>query len=218
MKREDVDSEELRKLVELDGLTHRTVAEKFGVRNQTISKWCRHYGVKTQRVGPRSGSGHTGWKGGIRMMKGYKYLYSPNHPNRVNRNYVAEHRLVIEKKIGRYLERQEVVHHIDGNPLNNHPDNLVLFSRNSEHLKHELTGKCPKWTPEGKKKLLESARKGKYFSKEVRRKASERAAIQNKTRQRMPNGRFASESCVGQPPQSTDHQTTQSYSIGEHLS
>lgn len=44
------------------------------------------------------------------------------------------HRVVMEEKIGRPLKRGEVVHHIDGNPRNNGPDNLMLFNSQSDHL------------------------------------------------------------------------------------
>lgn len=36
-------------------------------------------------------------------------------------------RLVAEAKIGRPLEDSEQVHHIDGDPLNPHPDNLEVL-------------------------------------------------------------------------------------------
>ena len=180
--------QELREMIEVNGMTQETAVKKFGVQHQTISKWCRKFGIRTQRTGPRSGASHPEWRGGIRIVGGYRYIYSPDHPNKTSFQTVAEHRLVMEKKLGRYLLRHEVVHHMDGNPLNNHPDNLVLFSHNSDHLKHELTGHCPKWSPEGKKKLLESAKKPKYFSPESRKKMSEKSKKQ--VRQRKSNGRF----------------------------
>ncbi len=40
---------------------------------------------------------------------------------------------VMERKIGRKLLKGEVVHHIDHQPWNNHPDNLHLFNSKSEH-------------------------------------------------------------------------------------
>ena len=38
-----------------------------------------------------------------------------------------QHRLVAEKMIGRKLEKDEVVHHIDGDKRNNAPENLMLM-------------------------------------------------------------------------------------------
>ena len=38
------------------------------------------------------------------------------------------HRYVMEQKLGRKLLRTEIVHHIDGNKLNNNPDNLELMT------------------------------------------------------------------------------------------
>jgi hypothetical protein len=40
-------------------------------------------------------------------------------------------------EIGRLLTKEEVVHHIDHNPLNNNIDNLMLFANNSLHKKYE---------------------------------------------------------------------------------
>jgi hypothetical protein len=48
------------------------------------------------------------------------------------------HRVVMEKMVGRPLAKGEVVHHIDGNPRNNDPENLMLFKSQSEHLQWHL--------------------------------------------------------------------------------
>jgi len=44
------------------------------------------------------------------------------------------HRMVMEEKLGRALLPGEVVHHIDNNARNNHPDNLMVFKSQKEHL------------------------------------------------------------------------------------
>lgn len=75
------------------------------------------------------------WRGGRRTIgKGYIYIYSPDHPNATKDKYVMEHRLVMEKKLGRYLESNEIVHHIDGNRGNNKISNLQLCTK-GEHTK-----------------------------------------------------------------------------------
>ena len=81
-----------------------------------------------------SGEFASNWKGGrTGNGGGYVAIYSPDHPF-ANRKYVLEHRLVMEKRLGRYLKPTEIVHHIDGNKQNNLDENLVLTNR-AEHAK-----------------------------------------------------------------------------------
>lgn len=75
------------------------------------------------------------YNGGRYKCNGYYVVFSPDHPFASKKNLVLEHRLIMEKKIGRYLTEQEVVHHIDRDKTNNDPDNLMLFKNNSEHIK-----------------------------------------------------------------------------------
>jgi hypothetical protein len=46
------------------------------------------------------------------------------------------HRYVVEKKIGRKLRKEEIVHHKNRNKLDNSPDNLEVFANQEEHEKH----------------------------------------------------------------------------------
>ncbi|WP_169119573.1 HNH endonuclease [Aromatoleum anaerobium] len=51
-----------------------------------------------------------------------------------------EHRLVAEAALGRRLRRNEVVHHIDGNGLNNSIDNLEVIDQRTHQRIHLMTG------------------------------------------------------------------------------
>lgn len=74
-----------------------------------------------------------------RMLNGYRVIYKPNHFNHTlndkdYRGYVYEHRYVVEVEIGRPLYDTEIIHHKDGNKLNNNIDNLEITNR-TEHAK-----------------------------------------------------------------------------------
>jgi len=45
------------------------------------------------------------------------------------------HRIVAENKLGRKLKAGEVVHHLDNNPRNNDPANLVVLKSQAEHAR-----------------------------------------------------------------------------------
>lgn len=69
------------------------------------------------------------WRGGITKRHGYTHIYAPDHPNR-NKAYVPEHHLVMEKHIGRYLNKGETVHHKNGIRSDNRIENLELWGSN----------------------------------------------------------------------------------------
>ena len=60
-------------------------------------------------IGVQAGEKHPNWKGGRTITSdGYVCIRSPNHPHQDNKKYVKEHRLVMEKHLGRYLKPEEV--------------------------------------------------------------------------------------------------------------
>lgn len=68
---------------------------------------------------------------------------------RVDR-YIYQHRLVMAEKLGRPLTSKEIVHHIDFDKTNNHPDNLALLAGHAEHGRiHREAGHSGGWGKPG---------------------------------------------------------------------
>lgn len=76
------------------------------------------------------------WKGGRIRVGEYIYIYKPKHPFCNNLNYIAEHRLVMEKYLGRYLSPEEKVHHENKIKSDNRIENLKLFADESIHQRY----------------------------------------------------------------------------------
>jgi len=152
--------EQMRHWYEVERKTVAEIGALLGRSPKVVNKVCKRSGFRMRPRGQKFGPEHKGWKGGRIVDKsGYILVYMPDHPSANHAGYVREHRLVMEQKIGRPLHPTEVVHHIDGNRANNHPDNLGLFACNRDHLAETLKGKCPNWTPEGRARTLAGCRK-----------------------------------------------------------
>jgi hypothetical protein len=85
------------------------------------------------------------WKGGKTKINGYILTRDDNHPfSTKNGKYVLEHRLVMEKAIGRYLTSTEDVHHLNGIKNDNRPENLIIVTHGAKHtLQHYSETECP---------------------------------------------------------------------------
>ncbi len=68
------------------------------------------------------------WKGRFHDSNGYMLVRAPDHPNAKGSGYIFEHRLVMERVLGRLLLPDERVHHKNGVRDDNSPENLELWS------------------------------------------------------------------------------------------
>lgn len=173
------DVEKVRDLVSLNKSDPEIGAE-FDTTDKMVYKFRKRHGIPSARKGgAQPGQFHKSWKGGRVIDKsGYVLLHRPEHPSCSNSGYVREHRLVMEGVLGRLLEPKEVVHHLNGIKDDNRPENLSLYSKNADHLRAELTGRAPKWTEDGLRRMLEGSRKssgkGRKLTPEQKQAASDR--------------------------------------------
>ena len=114
----------------------KSIAKELNISHVVVSRYLEKYEIKKRSKSEQvTGKLSPTWKGGRRKKKdGYIEIYNPNHPNANTRGIVYEHQLVAEKKLGRFLNKGEVVHHIDFNKSNNRADNLIVLT-SSEHTK-----------------------------------------------------------------------------------
>jgi hypothetical protein len=109
------------------------------------------------------------------------YIYTDKKDNRVRAVFKDENgklhtksypRILMEEKLGRPLEPNEDVHHIDGNPQNNSLDNLEVKLHGKHQKEHnppkyknktrkcDLCGKKFTWTVEAQRNYYRALRKG----------------------------------------------------------
>ena len=107
--------------------------DKYGRKKN----WIKGHAFKI--IKHKTGNQHWNWKGGIRKTpNSYVRIYSPNHPFHDIYNSVLEHRLVMEKHLGRYLWDFEIIHHKNGIKNDNRLENLELMTDSQHKTYHAV--------------------------------------------------------------------------------
>ena len=110
--------------------------------------------------------------GKARIYNGYYQITRSSKKENVGK---LLHRLVFEDYHNCKLDKNDTIHHIDNNPLNNHPSNLICMSWKTHTILHN---KYNPHSEETKQKISESLKgrepwnKGKNFSDETMIKMS----------------------------------------------
>lgn len=123
--RKPLDIELMKKMVE-EGKLVKDIAKEFGVCTILVRKRMAEQGIKAD----------TFHKGYTRKESGYLLVRNPNHPRANNHGYVPQHTLIYEQYLGRYLNNDELIHHINGNKSDNRIENLVLMNAFDHKSKH----------------------------------------------------------------------------------
>lgn len=139
-----------------DGVrTSAEIAALVGCSEKYAQNVLRVRGANRLPRGARRGSLNPSYLEGRSVdLDGYALVSAPpGHPNARRTGAMLEHRLVMERELGRYLEPTEIVDHIDGLHLHNDPSNLRLFASNRDHLRATISGQRPLWSEEGWAKM-----------------------------------------------------------------
>lgn len=153
--------EKLRELYFDKGMSFLDISDFFGCKGSNIAYYFRKYGMKGRALngaflgfkpwnkGKSAASGtltnerylkamkrkpcgknHPNWKGGFWINnKGYKIIQNKRE---TNGEKVLEHRKVWESTNGK-IAKGMVIHHINGNRLDNRIENMMLLTR-AEHM------------------------------------------------------------------------------------
>lgn len=93
--------------------------------------WLRHYNVVDREHGLKGAK-----RAGEVLAAKLRGTGTKGYVKETNGRQRHQHRTVAERILGRQLLPGEVVHHEDRNKKNNDPSNLIVFSSQSDHVRH----------------------------------------------------------------------------------
>ena len=135
--RPKIDYKEAARLYD-SGLSTTQVGRRLGATAPTILRALRKSGRSTRSISDAKILRHVGSRS--KQTGGYVMVCMGDGTRRL------EHHLVAEKALGRKLRRGEHVHHINCNPADNRPENLLICSRAYHATLHWRMSRHPYWS------------------------------------------------------------------------
>lgn len=140
------DPERLRKMYLDRGMTTREIANRFNCSNGTISRWLNRHNIPTRE----------NWTAGVKAAKranrrervtvrtlesGYEYWASkeqrPGESSRTS-EIVYVHRLLAVAEYGIDAVADSEIHHLNGVPWDNRPENITLLDESAHGRLHSI--------------------------------------------------------------------------------
>jgi hypothetical protein len=126
-----MDRAELQRMYEA-GRSLSDIGSAVGKSTTATFRLFRKLGIPTDHARRKT-------KPGSKIIRhGYVLVNTPHHPHANYGGYVHEHVLVMEQRLGRYLCKNEVVHHKNGDCQDNTIDNLECLDDRAHKKLHAV--------------------------------------------------------------------------------
>lgn len=135
------DRDTLERMYFEEGLTQGEIAERLGCARRTITKWFGRHGLEGKLGKPRKP-----WVYFTTDLKGYERWQDKCQPS--FDDIVRVHRLLAVAEYGFDAVRGMHVHHVNGIPWDNRPDNIELLTPSEHGQHHYEAGDNEGWGPE----------------------------------------------------------------------
>jgi hypothetical protein len=145
MKKFNINYEDLYDLYITQGLSTLSIGKLYDVHHTSVLDKLNKFSIKTRNISEgkklsklNRGSSSKLFRHGL-SDNGYRVF-------RQNGKKTKEHRIVAERILRRSLDKNEVVHHVNGIKTDNRVENLWIFPSQKDHAKYHWNGTIHKDT------------------------------------------------------------------------